>query len=329
MRRRLLLVPMALGIAALACAAWQFFPPALPALSLDRPLRYAAWLGVEWSMEPASDAAIQALADQLTRQQITDIFVYTSYLKPDNTFNPTYDHAPAFTARLRDVAPQIRILSWIGVPVQVTTPDGIHHDNRLEDAQIRAQIARFARRTITEMGFDGLHLNAELIADGDAAYLDTLAAIRGQLPGGAFLSVAPHALKLPSPGTLVPYPAISHHWSASYLRRVAQNVDQVAIMGYDSGLFLPSDYRAWVAHQVVAAAQALDGLNTEVFIGLSASAEWTPSHQTQAENLYTGLYGLQAGLSRLAVGRRIDGIALYAYWEMDDAAWRNILALNN
>ena len=46
----------------------------------------AAWLGVEWSMEPHTTAEIEALAADLQQRQIDTIFVYVSYLKPTGSF---------------------------------------------------------------------------------------------------------------------------------------------------------------------------------------------------------------------------------------------------
>ena len=73
----------------------------------------AAWLGVEWSMEPHSLAQIDALARKLQTEQISTIFVYVSYLKADGAFNPTYAHAAEFVSELKAVAPDLDVQAWL------------------------------------------------------------------------------------------------------------------------------------------------------------------------------------------------------------------------
>ena len=83
-------------------------------------------------------------------------------------------------------------------------------------------------------------------------------------------------------------------------------------MAYDSGLVFPRDYLNWMQFQVAASQRALDDAATELFIGASVSEEWTISHQTQAETLTLALAGIKAGLAA-----RLDGIAIYPFWETD------------
>lgn len=184
---------------------------------------------------------------------------------------------------------------------------------------MRRLIAEFGARLVTEFGYDGVHLNAEMIPDGDGAYIATLQALCEALPPGTALSVAAHTLRPTERITVAPYP--TGHWSDAYLRTVAEHSDQVVIMAYDSGLFLPSDYRAWMAYQVRASAAALAEVDASLLIGLPASEEWTPSHQTAVEYLENALYGVLVGLAQSDRPDVIDGFAVYPYWEMDGEEW--------
>ena len=151
-----------------------------------------------------------------------------------------------------------------------------------------------------------------MVADGDEAFLQTIDAIREALPAGALLSATAHPLRLDKPVTLMPYPAVAHHWSAAYLRRVAELTDQIVLMAYDSGLVFPRDYLNWTRFQVERSQAALVDASTELIIGASVSEEFTLSHQTQAETLPLFLVAAQAGMRE-----RLDGIALYPFWELD------------
>lgn len=127
------------------------------------------------------------------------------------------------------------------------------------------------------------------------------------------LSVAPHALRLDEWVVWIPYPNLDNRWSSTYLQQVAAEVDQLAIMLYDTGLFMPADYRAWATYQVRMIASALADAEAEVLLGLPVSEESTSSHHPQAENLANALYGLRSGLAQLPDANAIDGIALYPY----------------
>jgi hypothetical protein len=267
---------------------------------------------------------IAAFAQRMRDHGVSTVFAYVSYLKRDGLFNQTYGHAATFARQFRSAAPDVSLLAWIGVPM--TFDSGwvsITRTDRLADPDIRERIALFARQTI-DMGFDGVHMDAEPVVDGDAAYLEALDLIRARMPPGALLSVAAPALYPYEPVTLVPYPRLATHWTREYLRLVGQRCDQVAVMAYDSGLFLPSDYRAWMALQVRGASEALAGLPIEVLIGLPTSEEWTLSHNIAAEYLANAIFGARLGLIQARIPGTIDGIAVYPDWETDDAEWRRI-----
>lgn len=320
--RKLGKILLLIGVLIFGWIAWQFRPPPPPPnLPADYIPDKAVWLSVTWAMDLRTDAEIEALAKSLQAHKVRYVFAYVSYLKADNTFNPTFDHAENFVQQMRIHAPEITLIAWIGVPIQITRPDEQYVDNRLADPAIRDMIAQFSKRTVDEFSFDGIHLNAEAIADGDFAFIQTLEGIRAALPENSTLSLAAHALYPSEAITIVPYPKFRHHWSTDYIRTAAENNDQIAIMAYDSGLFFPSDYRTWVAYQVKSSAAALANADINLLIGVSASDEFTLSHNTTTEYLENALYGVSAGLSQSPDYRTIDGIALYAHWEMDKRKW--------
>ncbi len=298
------------------------FWPVADAVPLPPGTKLAVWMGVTWSMDAHSDADIIQLAADLQQQQVDYAYVYTTYLKADDTFNATYDHAAAFTQRLKAAAPDITLFAWVGVPITIQQADGTQIANRLTRVATRQQIADFAAYSVTELGFDGFHLNAELIPNEDMAFLQTLTTIRKALPIGVPFSTTAHALRLETPVTLIPYPQVAHHWTSAYLQQVAAYTDQIALMVYDSGLIFPRDYRSWVAYQTRSAAKALTGTNSELLIGLPVSEEWTPSHQTQAETFGAALVGFSSEYSQ-----SIAGFALYPYWEINADKWRVIQAV--
>lgn len=299
---------------------WQFWPVTVESCwQPNHELQTAVWMGVTWSMDAHSESELAALADAMLERNVDIAFVYVSYLRADDSFNPTYDHAAAFLSGMRAFSSDVTWLAWVGVPTHITGGNGTDAGNRLEAPTIREKIAEFAAFTITDFGFDGFHLNAEPIPNHDSAFLATLAAIRETLPEDAIFSTTAHALRAPTPVTSIPYPVVAHQWTPDYLREVSMRVDQIALMAYDSGLPFPRDYRNWVQYQTQASTAALADMDVELYIGLPTSEEWTPSHQTQAERLTDALYGF-----RKSFDPQIAGIALYPYWETTADEWKQM-----
>ena len=296
-------------------------PPAWAPLPAGYTGRTAAWVSVDWSMSPHTRDEIQT---HFAPYKTNDLWIYTSYLKADGTFNASYDQAAALNRTLEELAPSVRRLAWIGIPVNFTRPDGTVIPNRLIDPTVQKQIADFCAFAVETLGFDGVHLDMEPVSEGDPAFLQTLQVIRAVLPQGAWLSVAVPALRLTQTITMTPYPTVESQWSDAYLQQVAQQVDQIALMAYDSGLSFARDYRLWLAYQTQAASEALADSSVELFIGLPLSQEWTPTHQTQAEYLANALAGFRAGLHDSAAPQAVTGAALYPDWEMTPPLWEEV-----
>ncbi|MCA9893000.1 MAG: hypothetical protein KC615_08445 [Anaerolineae bacterium] len=317
MKKRLFLLLIVVVFTLISLFIYQFWPPNLAPVPND--LGRAIWLGVAWVNDSHSDEEIAELAAELRQNHVDTVYTYTSYLK-DEGFNPTYGFATHFMEQLHVSAPEITVLAWIGIPTYSGDPYMQQGAYRLANGEVREQIAAFAAFTVTELGFDGVHLNAEPVPSGDEGWLMLLTEVRGQFPSNAILSVAAHALRVTEPVTSIPYPAQAYHWEEDYMRQVAELVDEVALMAYDSGLFFPRDYRNWVAYQTITFADATPGTDARLVIGLATTDEFTLSHQTQAEYLQNALAGLHMGLADLPANA-IDAIALYAYWDTSAAEW--------
>ncbi len=281
----------------------------------------AAWLGVEWSMEPHSISEVEKLVAALKKRQITTIFVYVSYLKPNGEFNPTYNHAREFVTAFKQAAPDIEVQAWLGVPVKVPagTP-GASGYVELAEPGVQDTIANFSRSVVQELGFDGVHLDPEPIMNDDLALLQLLKEVRSTLGEDKHLSMAtparlPVAGEVPLLGNLI--------WSKEYYATVASKVDGIAVMTYDSAMPAAFLYRSWTQLQVVSLTQALAGTHAHIYLGVPTSEERTGSHLPWAENMQTGLGGVIAGLNDAESHPDvITGVAVYPYWETSEDEWR-------
>lgn len=273
----------------------------------------ASWLGVEWLNELHSDAEVSALATDLTQHQIAYIFVYTSYLKADYTFNPTYSHATEFLRSLRSAQPHIKVLAWIGIPLTYID---------LSSAAVRQQIADFSGSLVMQYGFDGVHLDPEPVGNQNANLLLLFDRTRQAIGKQALLSLAAHTAWPIFADSPLLDATNTNFWGAAYFRAVAQYVDQIAVMTYDSTLTSPLFYRLWSRFQVIAISKAVGGTGVELLLGIPTSEEETATHHVNAENMQSGLTGIIDGLndeeSRPAA---VTGIAIYPYWEIDTTKW--------
>ncbi len=272
----------------------------------------AVWLGVEWVNQAHSAGENLDLADIFDKQQMRYVFVYTSYLKPDGRFNPTYSHASQFIRMLKATQPDLSIQAWIGLPLG-------HVD--LSNSAVRRQIADFCAILVQEEGFDGIHLDPEPVYSNDQDLLELLNEVRSTIGSGATLSIATRRIWPIFPG--VAWPIVGKvSWHTGYYREVANRVDQIAVMIYDSAMPFAALYRHWSRFQVVKISQAVNGTGVDLFFGIPTSEEKTLTHSTIAENITSGLQGIINGLNDAeAHPSAVTGVAIYPYWETDEAEW--------
>ncbi|HSQ40269.1 MAG TPA: glycoside hydrolase family 18 protein, partial [Anaerolineales bacterium] len=238
----------------------------------------AAWLGVEWVSRPHTSNEVLELAMALAQRQITTVYVYTSYYRPEGTFNPTYGYAEEFVTALKNIAPDLNVQMWIGLPLQ---------QMNLNSKTNRREVIDFCAALVQDAGFDGLHINPEPVKDGDEAVLALLDGLREALGPDATLSIAGRRIwpLLPT----VRWPLVGEwSWSASYYQKIAGRVDEIAVMVYDSALPTPGLYRQWMKFEVIALSRTLVYSDVRLFIGIPTSEEATRTHNPKAENMRDG-----------------------------------------
>ena len=174
---------------------------------------------------------------------------------------------------------------------------------------------------IQRFGFDGLHLDPEPVRNGDQNLLTLLKEMRQSVPTGTILSIAADKAwpLFPDLAAQRLGPSL---WSATYYREVAQAVDQVAVMTYDSAFTSPVMYRLLSRFEVIQISKALAATQVELLIGIPTSEEKTGTHDPSAENMLSGLQGVIDGLNDMeSQPSAVTGVAIYPYWETDAAKW--------
>jgi Glycosyl hydrolases family 18 len=279
----------------------------------------AVWLSVDWSKDAHTADEVLALADALTSHHVQTVFVYVSYLKPGGYFNPAFDHATEFVRQFKAERQDATVEAWVGIPVDKPSIGG-HGHARIDDPAVRAKIADFCHRLVSEMGFDGVHLDPEPIPGGDADTLQLMDDVRAAIGRDKILSLATRSI-IPVWGD-APVPSVFGLWQAGYYRRVAEHVDEIAVMTYDSTMPVPRLYEQWARFQVIGITRATQGTGARLLFGVPTSEEETFTHHPRAENMRSGLHGVIAGLNDAdAMSQAVTGVAIYPHWETDAAEW--------
>jgi hypothetical protein len=279
----------------------------------------ALWLGHDWVGKIQKQDAYNRLAARLRRHRITDVYVHVGPLEADGRIRPShFPAAKALVREMHDGAGGVRLQAWMG---QADTGRGSPPD--LSKASVRVNIWRTAGRFL-ELGFDGIHYNIEP-GNGNPNYLELLAATRRMTRRrGRVLSIAANELE-PLPGLAWlsgMLGAKSGYWSRSYYRAVTDNVDQVAVMPYDTMLPAMWMYEGFVAWQTSRARQLTRG-RTQLLIGVPASDGRRLSFDDDAKKLRSALAGVRKGMGLREKDDFIGfGIAIYADWTTDAEEWR-------
>ena len=202
--------------------------------------RNAAWLEHRWLEREHDVKEMESLLSSLAGHGIG--YVYP-HLIPFNGAGRLPLHSReqmrAFLATARRVAPELRVLPWVGglrVGYRRQRPGSVD----LTDLGQRQRIVAECRGLVDE-GFDGIHVNVEPVDDGNDEFLALLRALRTAVGPGRILSVT----AMPPAPVALPF-APNFVWSLEYHRRVAALVDQVVIMAYNTALPTPALYRRYV-----------------------------------------------------------------------------------
>lgn len=273
------------------------------------------WLRHTWYFGRHTDAEVRALADRLRDAQVRDAYFHVRFVERSGRLHFRYGReARRLTDTLRRTDPGLRRVAW----VYTGNFRGAGNVD-LNDPGVRRRMAEEARWLTTECGFDGIQWDYEICADGEPGLLELLRETRTAMPPGKFLGVAT-ALEGPWP-----LRAVGHGWSARYFGEVAALSDQIAVMGYDSGLYLPRAYAELMRAQTRNVTRAARAANPRcgVLIGVPTYGKGGASHHWRTENVYVALRGVRQGIADLTPEERqsLTGVALFADYTTEPAEW--------
>ncbi len=279
--------------------------------------RNGVWLEHRWLEREVPLGEMEALFDQLARRGIQYVFPHLIPFERDGRLPPhSREQMRAFLRLAHARSPTMKVLPWVGglrLGYRRTRRGTID----LSDIEQRQRIVAECRGLIDE-GFDGIHLNVEPLPNDDDAFLALLRALRPAVGDDKLLSLS--AVR-PSPFGVPIAP--NFFWSTDYYARVAAGVDQLVVMGYDTGLPTVALYRRYMSYTADAATGTLKSHSrARVLLGVPTYDGTGLMHRGNVETLENALLGVVAGLRGSGAGGTIEGVALYAYWTTDDDEWR-------
>lgn len=285
----------------------------------------AVWLEHTWVGDVHSSADFDALAEQLSREQIRYVYAHVGPMKSDGSIPDSLaPEAAVLTEQLHSRLPQVKVLAWIG---QLETASG-HPANvtvNLENSHVRAGIVQTTTRFVRDFGFDGVHYDIEPITNNNNHFLDLLSETRAALPSGAILSIS--AQKWAPNAHIADWAyglgKADAWWTSYYYAKVAQYVDQLVVMAYNTAMPTAGMYSLAVKQETANILEAArSAQNTpEVLIGVPTYGGDNPWFHASAENMESALQGVTAGLNSNRDTSPFVGVAIYRLATTTEEEW--------
>jgi hypothetical protein len=270
------------------------------------------WLRYTWYFGRKTDAEVSDLARKLQQRQIQYAYFHVRSITKEGSLKYRYpEQARRLVRALRRDAPYVKLLAWI----YAGNAQG-EGEVDLTNTPVRARMVEEAVWLVRQCGFDGVQWDYEICQDNDAGFLALMRETRAALPQGTLLATA-------TPLWL-PWPLGRFGWSKEYYAKVASTCDQICVMCYDSGFWLPRSY-AWLAHQQVvqvSEAVAQGKPSCRLLLGVPTYGKGFLSHNPHAENIRIALKGVRDGVSDPRTRKEVfAGVALFADYTTDEVEW--------
>ncbi|MDA8372181.1 MAG: glycosyl hydrolase family 18 protein [Nocardiopsaceae bacterium] len=274
----------------------------------------ALWMGHAWVDGRNGADELAELAPRIISGEISDVYVHVGPLELDGTLKASkYAEADEFLRMFRDELPDVRVSAWVGQRVEAGELD-------LSDEASRERVVEGAS-DVAAAGFDGVHYNFEPVPNNDPGLISLLEETREALPDDALLSTAVPQIEplggLAFPLTLIGAPK---YWSSGYLGRVAELVDQVAVMSYDTAMPTKGLYGGFVARQTRSVLDAVPE-DVQVFMGVPAYPDDHATRDPDAEVPEVATRAIRLGLSDEPERRERFGTAVYVDFTATDEQW--------
>ncbi|RCV50578.1 hypothetical protein [Marinitenerispora sediminis] len=277
----------------------------------------AAWLGNAWVNGDRDERDVAALLPRLREAGFADLYVHAGDIGPEGTVDPAgYAAADRFLGALRRELPETRVLGWLS-----STASGSSLVADRIDPAGRAALAA-AAGDMVDAGFDGVHYAVYPVSSNDPTLPDLLERTREEAGPDAVLSVDAQQVEL-IPGLRLPVHLVARgerYWSVGYLRRVAEQADQVVIRGHGTGMPIESLYGGFMVRQ---AELGLEAVPEEVTLrfGVPSYDHEGWGEASSAESVATAARAVRLGLTGSGERRESVGMAVYVLDDTSEENW--------
>lgn len=275
----------------------------------------ALWLGHAWVDGRKSQSDVDALVARLATTGIRDLFVHTGPFEDDGTLDGGLrPRGRWFVTAVHRALPGVRVQAWLGahpVPGEMNLGLESTHLNLLASAG-----------EILDDGFDGIHYDFEPVTDGDDNLVTVLRQTRvltGQRRAILSVSAIHNEPWRGIAACLAAWPTSLVIWSGGYLGRVAREVDQVAVMTYDTAMPTQATYAGYVRRATQAALENVPD-DVGLLIGLPAYHDNHLYRRDSAETVAAALRGMRLALGDRPLNREF-GVAMYVDFAATEKDW--------
>ena len=258
--------------------------------------RNSQWTAYYWVSAIHPYGEIEPLLDSLWHHNVNQLYLNVGSFTPKGVIaappglEPFLNAVQKYENLHAPGSVHFIILAWVN--------KGASNKLRIADADVRMKMASSMGDLLSSnRRLDGIHLDYEPASGGDKKYLDLLEETKRDIGPSKRLSVATPTLTASN---------TKFTWSSRYYRSVGAQVDEVAVMAYDTHIAEPKLYALFVQREVDAIAKALRA-RADLVIGLPAYKDATPSHNPAVENVTNALKGIR----KIKRASKIAGIALY------------------
>lgn len=198
----------------------------------------------------------------------------------------------------------------------------------LDNPDVRTTIVSESSQLL-EQGFDGIHIDIEPVRAHDEAFLLLVAELRAAHPETQ-ISIAMDEWQPYWIGRILNWAFdinLDSDWNTKQVQVLASLVDQMVVMTYDTQFKDPLLYQWWVEQQTIFLSRIVPK-GTELYIGVPSYHSGLAIDPT-VENVQTGINGFQQGRYNIrSMGKKVTGLAIYSYWEMQEHEWALLKQLN-
>lgn len=174
------------GVIGLVLVVLLSASPSASATGAEAPMAVGLWLKHAWMEEKRSAKELKALADHLTRNGATHVFVHIGPFDDEGRLS-RYKPAvvKAWLSALKRHAPTVRRLAWLGG--RARTSGGTVE---LASPAYRRAMVDETRELLERFDFDGIHLNIEPLEEADPDF-PSLSSRRSEVPSARSSSPSP------------------------------------------------------------------------------------------------------------------------------------------